>query len=187
MRQESTGIALLICSTLAGCSHSKTIEVVNTSGTAQQVAVYGSGLRDLYRIDSLAEGKTLCWTIPDHFGGDQVILLLTASLGRVESPYVEDAPSTEAWIDSLSPDQNWVVRVHAPSFVEGNSAWRERRERREAEAARWLQAGPKKWTLPPDLMMQQRANLLRDPNPRSADAPHYVQQIQKQNGKSCKP
>ena len=123
--------ALALALQSGACRRDPSIEVINTSGTAYLVFVFGD--HDVFWTDTILGGRTHCWRVPEVVR-NQIVQVAANDLSatpRKSNGY------TDAWMDSVSLDRSWRVQIHAPEFLEASEDWNKQRRIKEREVAAW--------------------------------------------------
>lgn len=156
---------------LGACRRETSIQVINTSGTPYLFLVFGD--HDFYWTDTVPSGASHCWRVPDFARNQRVQVAANdlAARSGMSNDY------TESWIDSLSLDRSWRVRIHAPRFSEASENWNKLRRVKESEVAAWYSKATAAYVrgvspLTPAQLEDLRQSLLNRGAPLPG-APHY--------------
>ena len=154
---------LVVLVAVSGCAQVSVVEIANTSGITQQVAVFSG--TDIYFADSVAAGQTKTWVVPDH-ARDRLVVL---SVGVSRETEATAGWPTQLWADSVVLDRSRLIQIHTPAFVEATAAWTERSKR--------FGTVDRRDAVPPPADALAEIWDTRPANIRWPTAPHYVPKV----------
>lgn len=114
---------------LLGCGRTPTVEVVNTSGHAQSMMLFDD--RDILVVDTVAQGNTRCWPVPE-FAQGRTLTITATDTGK---EFLASSFCQEAWIDSLRLDRSWRIQFHSPRLVDATAEWKAMDAKRQLGAS----------------------------------------------------
>lgn len=105
-------LRVLFLGVVGACAQDPTLEVVNTSGRRQAVMAFDRSLADLYWVDSVDAGHSVCWRIPKFAQNEHILLAITPVMTESEVRGVLPRPA--GWSDSVILSRSRSFRVHGP-------------------------------------------------------------------------